>query len=349
MVKGKLIKQFILENVTKHQQDIVHLAVNKFGISKQTVSRHLCKLKDDGLVLAEGNTRNRKYKLKPLSEETFRIPIVSDLEENRIWREYVQPLLTGVEENIYTICHHGFTEMFNNVIDHSESSRALINIEQTAVDIRMMISDDGIGIFNKIKTQLGLEDERHAILELSKGKLTTDPEKHTGEGVFFTSRMFDNFALLSWHLYFGHTEPGDGWLLEDHEKETQGTCVSMTINLQSKRTTQAVYDRFSKEGSVYSFSSTHVPVKLAQYDNDKLVSRSQAKRLLARFDHFKEVFLDFKGVETIGQAFADEIFRVFRNENPDIDIISIWTNEEVKKMIGRVQVEDEKQLSLLEQ
>jgi len=55
-----------------------------------------------------------------------------------------------------------------------------------------------------------------------------------------------------------------------------------------------------------------VPVKLAQYGNDKLVSRSQAKRLLARVELFKVVMLDFTNVPTIGQAFADEIFRVFR-------------------------------------
>ena len=40
-----------------------------------------------------------------------------------------------------------------------------------------------------------LLDERHAILELSKDQLTTDPARHTGDGIFFTSRMFDSFDL----------------------------------------------------------------------------------------------------------------------------------------------------------
>jgi hypothetical protein len=52
-------------------------------------------------------------------------------------------------------------------------------------------------------------------------------------------------------------------------------------------------------------------VRLAKYGNDQLISRSQAKRLLARIELFKIVLFDFSGVETIGQAFADEIFRVF--------------------------------------
>ena len=54
-----------------------------------------------------------------------------------------------------------------------------------------------MGIFKKIQKALDLLDERHAILELAKGKLTTDPKHHTGEGIFFTSRMFDEFTILS--------------------------------------------------------------------------------------------------------------------------------------------------------
>jgi len=47
--------------------------------------------------------------------------------------------------------------------------------------------------------------------------------------------------------------------------------------------------------------------------------------------------LDFSGVEMIGQAFADQIFRVFRNEHPDINLVRINTNDDVEKMIQRVR------------
>ncbi|MEE8469856.1 MAG: STAS-like domain-containing protein, partial [Dehalococcoidia bacterium] len=74
-------------------------------------------------------------------------------------------------------------------------------------------------------------------------------------------------------------------------------------------------------------------------------SRSQAKRVLARFDRFKEIMLDFDQVEFIGQAFADEIFRVFKNAHPDIKIFPIGANEDVEKMIERVTIGvDEAQL-----
>jgi hypothetical protein len=75
-------------------------------------------------------------------------------------------------------------------------------------------------------------------------------------------------------------------------------------------------------------------VKLAQYGEDKLISRSQAKRLVARVDQFKTVFFDFEGVETIGQAFADEIFRVFARSHPEIEVIAVKANPEVQGMIN---------------
>ena len=86
-----------------------------------------------------------------------------------------------------------------------------------------------------------------------------------------------------------------------------------------------------------AFNKTVVPVKLAQYGDESLVSRSQAKRLLARVDRFQTVIMDFKDVETIGQSFADEIFRVFQRQHPEITLFAVNTSEEVAGMITRAK------------
>jgi 23S rRNA pseudoU1915 N3-methylase RlmH len=110
----------------------------------------------------------------------------------------------------------------------------------------------------------------------------------------------------------------------------------MSISTKASRTVKEVFDKYTAKGDEYSFSRTHVPVNLARYGEEQLVSRSQAKRLLARLEPFKEIFLDFEGVNFIGQAFADEIFRVFKNEHPDIEIIWLHASKQVEKMIKRV-------------
>jgi hypothetical protein len=78
-----------------------------------------------------------------------------------------------------------------------------------------------------------------------------------------------------------------------------------------------------------------VPLRLAQYEGEKLVSRSQAKRVTYRFERFKWVEPDFAGVSAIGQAFADELFRVFAAAHPGIRISSINAVPAVERMIRR--------------
>jgi len=238
-------------------------------------------------------------------------------------------------DNVLHVWQHGFTEMFNNVLDHSAGTSAYVVLKKTAIKTELAIYDNGVGIFKKIQNALNLLDERHAVLELAKGKLTTDPSKHSGEGIFFTSRMFDDFEIFSGSVYFSH-KFGDrkDWIME-REKFSSGTSVWMELNNHTARTTKKVFDEFA--GDEYGFDKTVVPVRMAQYGDDALVSRSQAKRLLARIDRFKVVLLDFKGVDTIGQAFADEIFRVFVQEHPEIEISDFNANPRVEEMISRVR------------
>jgi hypothetical protein len=203
----------------------------------------------------------------------------------------------------------------------------------------MGVYDDGVGIFLKIQKAHGLEDERHAVLELAKGKLTTDPESHTGEGIFFTSRMLDDFAILAGKAYFSHNEERDkdaDWIL-DANGGVGGTSVQMILSNHSKTTTQGVFDRFAAEEEDSGFTKTVLPVRLAAYGEDNIVSRSQAKRLLARLDKFKTIVLDFDNVESVGRAFLDEIFRVFARNHPSILILSANTTSHINQAINGIK------------
>ena len=330
------IRGLILENDSKHPSDIATVASSKFGISRQAVNRHLRSLVGEQKLNATGSTRNRNYELRPLQDLSVELPVNAKLEEDLVWRENFANRFDSISENVTSICNYGLTEMLNNVIDHSNSTSVVIRFEHSSISIRFLIVDFGDGIFKKISSELGLSDERHAILELAKGKLTTDPERHTGEGIFFTSRMFDRFAILSGGLYFGHE--GDrlrDWLI-DIDEVPGGTIVFMEIAPSSTRTQSEVFDEYSSDYDDYGFTRTTIPVRLVRYEGERLLSRSQAKRLLARVNRFKEVVLDFADVESVGQAFADEIFRVFRNQHPEVSLIPLNTTVDTQRMIDRV-------------
>lgn len=343
------IRDFILEKANDCARDIPRAVVEKFGVSRQAASKNVRALIQEGILIAEGSPRNRTYRLKLLVEIQISKTITNKLEENQVWQEDVVPHLKDIKENVREICHHGFTEMFNNVIDHSGSEKADIFIERNAVSVRIRIRDYGIGIWKKLQDRFHLADYRHAILELAKGKLTTDPERHTGEGIFFTSRMFDNFILESETLsyccfHFHESAKDEEWLFDVKEsKELHGTAVFMEIHLASQKTTKEVFDRFASDLDEFGFTKTQLSIELAKYEGDHLVSRSQAKRIVARLQEFKEVWLDFRGITAIGQAFADEIFRVFQKSHPEVHLEWTNTTPAVENMIKRAISSDNEQ------
>jgi anti-sigma regulatory factor (Ser/Thr protein kinase) len=333
--RSQEIRSFIIEQIGAGQRDIAQMAQEKFGTTRQAVNRHLRNLVAEGILTAEGRTRQRTYQLAPIKDSAIQLAISPDLHEDEVWRNNVRPLLDGAPDNVLRICNYGLTEIVNNAVDHSEGATVLVRARRTAAAIELTVHDDGVGIFRKIKRDLNLEDERYAILELAKGKLTTNPRQHTGEGIFFCSRSFDEFVIRSGALLFSHTGqgPNQDWLLEDHEAPVNGTWVQMKISLSSTRQLGEVFGRFTSESDDYGFSRTVVPVTLARLGDENLVSRSQARRLLTRVDRFREVLLDFKEIGFIGQAFADEVFRVFRNQHPEINLQSINASPAVESTI----------------
>lgn len=328
------IRTFILEHVDTHSNTLSKTTSNHFGITRQAVNKHLQRLVTEHVLTESGHTRNRVYKLASQLEWRRSYPILPTLAEDFVWRNDIMPILVNIPENVLDIWHYGFTEMFNNAIDHSSGSEIIIQLRKTAINTEMLIHDNGVGIFKKIQNTLHLLDERHALFELAKGKLTTDPKRHSGEGIFFTSRMFDSYNILSGGVYFSHTfGHQEDWLLE-RDSFKNGTSVWMKLHNHTARTIKKIFDQYTV-GEDYGFNKTVVPVRLAQYGNDKLISRSQAKRLLARIELFKIVIFDFTNVDSIGQAFADEIFRVFSTQHPETEITIIHANSDVKQMIAR--------------
>lgn len=348
--RGEDVRRYIIENVDKHSTDISKITSAHFKITRQAVNKHLQRLAEEKILTDTGKTRNRSYKLCPLVEWKRAFAVTPGIAEDVVWTDDIRPVLGQLPDNVMNLWHHGFTEMFNNAKDHSGGAYIWVHIKKTAAETEMLVADDGVGIFRKIKAAMNLLDERHAVLELAKGKFTTDPKNHSGEGIFFTSRMFDYFDILSGGVFFSHElgHPED-WIQElDQSKD--GTYVWMKLYNHTSRTTRKVFDQFSSNDDEYKFNKTTVPVRLAKYGDDNLISRSQAKRLLARIELFKVVILDFKEVPTIGQAFADEIFRVFANQHPDIELIPAHVNSEVKRVIERAKaggvVEESKNLDL---
>jgi len=158
--------------------------------------------------------------------------------------------------------------------------------------------------------------------------LTTIRARHTGEGIFFSSRMFDTFDILSGGISFSHTDGEvNDWIRDNPQYQTALPCglrfetrravlrkkCSMSMSRAKTTTSAALSCRYA------SHSTSAIPI-----------SRSQAKRVLARVDLFRTV------VSTLADRFnwpgvRGQIFRVFAQSHPEIELHFIHANASVRK------------------
>ncbi len=169
---------------------------------------------------------------------------------------------------------------------------------------------------------------------LFAGKFTTAREYHSGEGIFFTSHLMDDFFIVSDELLFTRNNFSDAYTnMASCEK---GTLVYMQLFNKSQKTVKEVFDRYTnpEEG----FTHTSVPIA-HMFTGGSPVSRSEARRLGGMLLRFKKATLDFTGVKGIGQAFTHELFVVWQKRNPEIELNCIGMAEDVERMIRRVLVD----------
>ncbi len=335
------IRHFILSHVQEHPTDIVKITGEHFGMSRQGVNKHMHALIVQADIIAEGKTSARIYKLGEDRMANMVFDITPELEEHVIWSRKIKPLLQDLPDNIQELWSYSFQEILNNAIEHSEGSKVEIVVRKKDGHTEITIIDDGIGIFRKLRDVCKLDDEKHAALELSKGKLTTDPDSHTGQGIFFSSRMVDSFIIESGGASLFHLPNQEfDFVFEGGKEDKRGTVIFMKLKDNTARTVNDVFNMFELPGDEdHGFVKTLIPVKLAQFDKEMMVSRSQARRVLARVNRFKHVGFDFQGVEKIGQPFADEIFRVFGLEHPEITIYSVNENDQIKNAIKKAKAD----------
>lgn len=259
------------------------------------------------------------------------LPLEAVKDEFRIWAQLAKPAL-DLPAAALMICEYGFTEMLNNVLDHSHGSHVNIRVEEDSQHVNMSIEDDGVGVLASLREHFGLDSDVHALIELVKGKLTTAPEAHSGEGLFFSSKMFDHFVLESGELSVTFAE--DQCTVTPIPAR-QGTLIQMQLAKDTTKTTKLIFDQFC-DAEDFVFYKTRFFLSLATLEGN-LVSRSQAKRVAARFEAFSEVEIDCTGIEQIGQAFADELLRVWALKHPETHLHMTNTNPSVKKMISHIK------------
>ena len=313
------------------------------NVSRQYINRVIGQLVEEGELARNGGGRYTYYSLPAHSKDLpgrlhKRLKNSPELRDYIVFETITKQLgfWKNLSENVRSIINYAFTEMLNNAIEHSKSTDIEVDFSSDRDTVTFVVRDFGIGVFKSVMQKYELHSQLEATQELLKGKTTTAPQAHSGEGIFFTSKVADSFVLDS----YGEQLTVDNRLQDifvDNKRSLKGTLVSFTIAKTSRKHLQDIFVGFQSEPGSLDFDKTEIYIKLFTMGTVH-VSRSQAKRVLAGIaEKFKVVVLDFDRVPGIGQAFADEIFRVFAEQHPDIKLEPKNANPEVEFMISRAQ------------
>lgn len=336
-----LDKRKQIENFVKIRGHVLAMDVAKhFAISRQTATFHLRKLIEANKLVKSGSTKNSRYRIgrqrtRATKAVVSRLQLVrklKGLQEDTVFDEVVNRLNLKKQLNktVFDIAYYSFCEMLNNAIDHSKSSSVSIDVLVHAGEFQFLIRDAGIGVFKNVQNYFRLRDEFEAAEHLYKGKQTSDPKNHSGQGIFYTSRIADVFKLRSHKLEtIIDNRKEDVYFRENNAMK--GTAVEFSIKAKSRKVLSQLFQDYANDD--FEFDKNSVRVKLS--DREKLMSRSQARRLLLGLEKYRRIEFDFNRVTGIGQAFADEIFRVFQNRYPDRQITFVKAGPAVEFMIKR--------------
>ncbi|HUP84137.1 MAG TPA: DUF4325 domain-containing protein [Acidimicrobiales bacterium] len=309
----------------------------QFGVSRQAILKRLEVLERRALAVRSGAGRAARWSAPSdvVLRWSLRLEAGDEPDEDTMWTELrsaATDLLADANGNTLRALQYGLTEMLNNAIDHSTGTEVWVAMSRVDDDVVVGIDDDGIGAFPNVRAHFDLPTIESAAAHISKGRQTTAPEAHTGQGLFFTSKAFDEFEISSagvaWRVDNGRDDQA---LVQVADR--RGTHVTLRTSLASRRVLGEVFARFADEDT-NDFDRSIFRVALVDIARE-FVSRSEAKRIGAGLDVYERVQLDFRGVAGVGQGFVDELFRVWVRAHPATELVPINMNDTVRFMVER--------------
>lgn len=337
------VRALILKKITQKGEVKSAEIIKETDFSRAYVNRFFQHLQRDGKIILIGKANQARYvsaNREKIAQEKSKLLSTRRILRNKSLHEdiVIEDLKreTGIwmriPKNVSSIVDYAFTEMLNNAIEHSQSPGIDINFKRDKEHITFDVIDKGVGIFTTIRRKRKLASNVEAIEDLLKGKQTTAPKEHTGEGIFFTSKVADVLIIESDNKKLEFNNIVEDVFIRDRRSRLKGTKVSFTIALLSVRKLGAIFRKYTDDS--FTFSKTSITVGLYKTATG-YISRSQGRRVMSGLEKFKTIVLDFKDVATVGQAFADEVFRIWQNKYPAIKIIPRNADENVKFMINR--------------
>ncbi|HPP83540.1 MAG TPA: DUF4325 domain-containing protein [Rubrivivax sp.] len=332
------LTQWITAAALREGDTLAAALVQRLGIGRRRAQRLLRRVAAAQWLVDEGTPRRPRWRPGALRQVVAR-HAVAGLQEDRLWRRDFAPCFELPRE-VQRMAQHAFTELVDNAVEHSRGTQVTVSMRQTPLQLQLLVSDDGCGLFEHIERHFGIDEPALAMLELGKGKLTSAPERHCGHGLHVASRLADVFDLHANAANFQRCAWTGGRWHAVHRRAAlaahAGTSIYLAIALDTTRTLDAVLRECSQDGGSYGFETARVQLALLAAGCGLLASRADARRATARLEQFRRAEIDFAGIDAVGHGFADELLRVYAREHPEVALVATAAGPRVEAMLKSV-------------
>ena len=333
------LTQWITAAALAHPHDLAAHLEETLALSRRGVAALLARLQASSWLARDGTPRRPQWRPGALRQVVKTYPL-EGLLEDLPWRQDFVPFFE-LPANVRRLAQHAFTELVNNAIDHSGGTQVTVSMRQTAAHLQLIVSDDGLGLFQRIEQSFAISEPKLAMLEIAKGRLTSQPDRHCGQGLVLTAQLADIFDLRAnaagfqrraWSQAQWH-----GLQPAAAQADRPGTSIFLAIALDTTRTLDEVQRSRCAGAGSYAFDEAHVPLHLLTDDGVALASRADAKRVASRLAEFRRAEIDFAGIDEIGHAFAHELFGVFQRTHPGVELVPVAASARVAAMLNAVR------------
>lgn len=334
------ITPWITRAAIEHGDDLAAEVARRLDIGTRRAAVMLRQLAERGWLSVQRQGRRQVHRPGTL-RQVVQTYTLAGLEEDLPWRRDFRPCFE-LSRHVTQLMGQAFTELLNNAAEHSGGTQVSVSLRQTPQQLQLLVADDGVGLFQHLRETVAIDDPMLALLELSKGRLTSQPLHHCGHGLFLSARLADVFHVQangeSWMTRDGD---GSGWQRQRLGPARPGTTIYLSVACDTLRTLDAVLNDWRADAEAADFSRTAVPLRLlAGADGQAMLhSRADARRVTHRLTAFALAELDFEGIEAIGPAFADELLRVWGSSHPEVQLKLSNAAPGVLQALRRVGVE----------
>jgi anti-sigma regulatory factor (Ser/Thr protein kinase) len=297
------------------------------GLTRQAVHHHLKELVATGELTMHGAGRGARYTAANASTYTLTFPL-DDLEPQAVWPALAAevPVLAELPAPIAQTFFGATTEIVNNAQTHSGAQTVSLEVTASGAELALTITDEGIGAFESVRRHLGLERLVEAADRLLKGGISAAGQ--AGEGLLVVTRLAERLYIEANGLALRIDNEREDTALGTSPR-SHGTRVRYVGRVDRAASLEDVLEALG--GS--AITRTRAVVALAM-GSSEFVSREEARAVASGLDRFREVELDFCGVESVGQGFVDELFGSWQRAHPEVRLVPTRMNEAVAHWVN---------------